>query len=66
MTLQAATYHYLSCNGKLNNLVRPDCPALSEGTFEDKATAEAAALSSGWSKDGRSHLCPECTRRTAK
>lgn len=62
MSKQTATYHFLSCNGKLSNLIQPNCQTVSEGGF-DQTVVELEAMGSGWSQDGNKDYCPACSAR---
>ena len=60
MTLVATPYHNLACNGRIDNLVNPSCPAVSPGSW-DAEKAEQTALERGWRRHGKGgHLCPAC------
>jgi len=60
MTLMSTPYFDLSCNGKLANLRQPDCPAVSEGGFNQEDVIKAA-LERGWTESGKGHKCPGCS-----
>lgn len=59
MTLVSTPYHNLACNGRIDNLVNPSCPAVSPGGWDAEAM-EKAAVERGWRPHGRGHLCPAC------
>lgn len=61
MTRIATTYHALTCNGRIDNLVDPACPARSPGGW-DADQMEQRAFATGWREHGKGHLCPGCAR----
>jgi hypothetical protein len=61
MTAHVAKYHYLTCNGRLDNLVQPNCPATSPGVLIDETALTAAAGDLGWTRDGSRDYCPSCS-----
>jgi hypothetical protein len=60
MSLVSTPYYDLHCQGKLANLRQPDCPAISEGGFDQEAVVKAA-LERGWTETGKGHKCPGCS-----
>lgn len=61
MALATATYYYLTCNGRLNNLVQPKCPAMSDGALGSEEEARSNAAAAGWLL-GPKDYCPACAR----
>lgn len=62
MTLQTDHYYSLTCNGRVNNVVSPNCGATSDGRWHDAELMEKEAEQAGWTKTTRGHLCPNCSR----
>ncbi|HEX6681297.1 MAG TPA: hypothetical protein VF062_00765 [Candidatus Limnocylindrales bacterium] len=62
MTLQTDHYYSLVCNGRVDNIVTPTCSAHSRGRWHDAELMEKEAEQKGWTKTGRGHLCPNCSR----
>lgn len=58
MTLLRYEYFALSCNAKVDNLVRPTCQAESDGMFSDAEAMLAKAKELGWTENGKGHTCP--------
>lgn len=59
MPTEIATYNYLSCAGKVDNLLHPRCGFLSDGGWEDLDTVRKRALVAGWTSPTKtSDLCP--------
>lgn len=56
-------YFDLTCDGKLDNLVMPVCPARSSGEFNEIETMEIRAKTEGWTFPGKRHLCPVCSAK---
>jgi hypothetical protein len=58
-------YYDISCSGKLDNLVQPDCPARSAGGFNDTESVAQQAKTEGWTFPGKRALCPMCSAKVA-
>ena len=65
MTLNRYEYFAFVCDGKLDNLVQPDCPATSAGGFTDTEAVQLQAKSEGWTFPGKRALCPACSAKAA-
>lgn len=65
MSTRTATYHYSVCSGKLDNLVVPNCPAVSSGVLGEKEDADLLAKQEGWTKDGTKDYCMGCSAKRA-
>lgn len=61
MTLQTQHYHFLTCNGRVDNIVDSTCGAKSPGEWRDAELMEEKAIKLGWTKVARGHLCPSCS-----
>lgn len=64
MTLVSTPYYSLACNGRIDNLVNPSCPAVSPGGW-DAEKMELVATERGWRAHGKGHLCPACGLKDA-
>lgn len=64
MSLVSTPYFNLACNGRIDNLVNPSCPAVSPGGW-DAEKMELAASERGWRPHGKGHLCPACGLKDA-
>lgn len=59
MPTESATYYWLSCSAKIDNLMQPRCTAVSEGVFDDADTMRKRALVAGWTSPTKTtDLCP--------
>lgn len=59
-------YLVIKCNGRLNNLVSPECPAVTEGVINEAEELILSAKAEGWTEKGKSdHLCPGCSAKLA-
>jgi hypothetical protein len=66
MTVTNAPYYFLTCQGKLDNLLFPACPMRSNGGFVQDDVIKAALLEGGWTEAGNGHRCPACSYRAAQ
>lgn len=65
MPTESATYNYLSCAAKIDNLLHPRCGFLSDGGWEDLDTVRKRALVVGWTSPTKTaDFCPEHSRRS--
>jgi hypothetical protein len=63
MGMSSAPYYFMTCSGKIDNLLSPTCPSVSTGGFDEDAV-RTAAVAAGWQLDGKG-LCPGCSKVTA-
>lgn len=62
MTMLRYDYFVITCNGRLDNLVHPECPAVTKGELSDGEALLTSAKSAGWTTKGKNdHLCPTCS-----
>ena len=62
MTMNNGTYHYLSCNVPVSNLLYPTCRTVSDSVLDDRTAALEVALKGGWTENSGRHMCPEHSR----
>lgn len=58
MTMRSGIYNWLTCNGRVDNLIQPQCPAVSPGGFDNPDLVVKTALTLGWTESGGKHYCP--------
>lgn len=59
MPNESATYYWLSCSAKVDNLLEPRCQARSEGGFHDQDTVRKRAQVAGWTSPTKTtDFCP--------
>jgi len=68
MPQHTAHYHWISCSTKIQNLIQPTCPAVSEAHFGDAEEALNKILASGWTRtaNGRDFLCPQHSKESVE
>jgi hypothetical protein len=66
MPQHTAHYHWVSCSQKIQNLLQPICPAVSEAHFGDVEEALEKILASGWTRtaNGKDFLCPQHSKES--
>jgi hypothetical protein len=61
MSLISTPFYELTCNGRIDNLRRPECPAIGPIAGFDQEEVVKRALDIGWTESGRGHKCPGCS-----
>lgn len=64
MAMASTTYYYLTCKGKTDNQLFPQCPMVGPGRLGSEDDARNAAHSRGWVTDGKLDYCPSCKPHT--
>lgn len=67
MPLHTTHYHWLSCSAKIQNLLQPTCPAVSDAFFGDTAEeAISKILATDWTRtaNGKDYLCPRHSKES--
>lgn len=65
MPTESATYYWVSCSAKVDNVLEPRCLARSEGGFADLDTVRKRALVAGWTSPTKTaDYCPDHSRKS--
>lgn len=66
MPLHTVHYHWVSCSAKIQNLIQPTCPAVSDAFFGDTEEAIGKIMATDWTRtaSGKDYLCPRHSKES--